>query len=208
MKPRATTIADPAAVEALTHPIRRQILAELRTPNSAAAVARALGEPRQKVNYHVKELARTALIRPAGERRKGHLIEKLFESVAGSFVVSPRLAWDEAVQARALEDQISLSRLIDLGEQLQEDACALLDRASYDDEEIPSASVEAEISFADESNRSAFMTDYLEALGPLLAKHGARAGQTFRVALAVYPDPAGDAKGDGERDGERDGEGI
>ena len=195
MKPRATTVADPAAVEALTHPIRRQILAELRVPNSAAAVARALGEPRQKVNYHVKELARAELIQPAGERRKGHLIEKLFESVAGSFVVSPRLAWEGALQARTLEEQISLARLIDLGEQLQEDACALLDRASYDNEEIPSATVEAEISFPDETSRSAFMTDYLEALGPLLTKYGARTGRSFRVALAVYPAPADNGEG-------------
>lgn len=196
MKPRATTIANPEAAEALMHPMRRKVLAALRTPNSAAAVARALGQPRQKVNYHVKELARAELIRPAGERRKGHLIEKLFEAVAGSFVISPRLAWDETLHARTLEDQISLSRLVGLGEQLQEDASALLDRATYDGEEIPSATVEAEIGFADEASRSAFMTDYLEALGPLLTKHGAGDGRKFRVTLAVYPHPDENREGD------------
>ena len=112
---RAKTITDPAAIEALTHPIRRRVLRALRTPDSAASVARSIGLPRQKVNYHLKELARTRLVRATGERRKGHLIEKLYEAVAVTFVVSPRLALDNEQCERALRDQISLSHLLKLG---------------------------------------------------------------------------------------------
>jgi hypothetical protein len=45
------------------------------------------------------------------------------------------------------------------------------------------------VCFADAAARSVFLEEYLAALGPLLRKHGARAGAPFRVALAVYPDP-------------------
>lgn len=183
------TISEPRAVEALAHPIRRRVLSELRAPNTAASVARAIGLPRQKVNYHLKELARAKLVRSAGQRLNGHLIEKLYEAVAGTFVVSPRLAWDDEKRDKALRDQISLERLVGLGEQLQQDANGLLDRAAYDDEEIPSASVEAEIRFSSEEDRAGFMEAYLKALGPLLEKYGAREGRAFRVALAVYPNP-------------------
>ena len=189
METRARTLSDPAAVEALMHPVRRRVLEALRAPGSAATVARAIGLPRQKVNYHLKELARAHLVRAVGERRKGHLIEKLYEAVAGTFVVSPRLAWSDESRERALRDQISLRRLVGLGEQLQEDANGLLDRAAFDGEEIPSASVEAEVRFPDEKSRSGFMEEYLAALGPLLTKYGARRGRAFRVALAVYPQP-------------------
>lgn len=192
MDNRAVTVTEPAAVEALAHPVRRSVLEALRTPESAAGVARAIGLPRQKVNYHLKELERAELVRPVGERRKGHLIEKLYESVAGSFVVSPRVAWSDDRRAGALRDQISLRHLVKLGEQLQLDASGLLDRAAFDGEEIPSASVEAEVRFKDEASRSAFMEEYLAVLGPLLEKHGARKGRGFRVALAVYPDPEED----------------
>ncbi len=192
MQTRAKTVTDPAAFEALSHPIRRRVLEALRKPDSAAAVAREIGLTRQKVNYHLKELARAKLVRAAGERRKGHLIEKLYETVAGTFVVSPRLAWDSDERDRALRDQISLRRLVELGEQLQQDAIGLLDRAAFDGDEIPSASVEAEICFADEHARGAFMEEYLAILGPLLTKYGAREGRNFRVTLATYPNPEED----------------
>ena len=42
--------------------MRLRILASLRKPSSAAAVARELGRPRRRVNYHVKELERAGLI--------------------------------------------------------------------------------------------------------------------------------------------------
>jgi len=189
MEARARTITDPAALEVLAHPIRRQVLAALREPDSAANVGRLIDLPRQKVNYHLKELARVGLVRPVGERRKGHLIEKLYQAIAGTFVLSPRTAWDDDRRARALRDQVSLSRLVHVGEQLQQDAVALLDRAAYDDEQIPSASVEAEIHFADDAARGAFMHEYLAMLGPLIDKYGARKGVPFKVLLATYPDP-------------------
>ncbi len=195
MEARTKTISDPGAIEALNHPIRRQVLAALREPDSAAGVARTIGLPRQKVNYHLKELARSSLVRETGERRKGHLIEKLYEAVAGSFVVSPRIAVDSEKRERALRDQVSLQRLVSLGEQLQQDAIGLLDRAAFDEEEIPSASVEAEICFDSEEARSQFMEEYLAALGPLLSKYGSKTGREFRVGLAVYPNPEEDEGG-------------
>lgn len=189
MRARAQSLSDPAAVDALNHPIRRQVLASLREPDSAANVARHIGETRQKVNYHIKELARSGLVQETGERRKGHLIEKLYQTVAGSFLVSPQLAIDDTARQRALNDQISLRHLVNLGTQLSQDAMGLLDRAAFDLEEIPSASVETEIHFADEVARSAFMEEYLQMLGPLLTKYGNKDGRRFKTLLATYPDP-------------------
>ena len=106
--------------------------------------------------------------------------------------MSPRLAWSGPERSRALADQVSLDHLVAMGEQLQRDASALLDRAAFDGEQIDSASVDAEVRFGDAAARSAFMTEYLTLLGPLLKKHGSRHGSPFRVALAVYPDPTED----------------
>jgi len=192
MRTRSQSLTDPAAIDALNHPIRRQVLEALREPDSAASVARQIGQTRQKVNYHLKELARSSLVEEVGERRKGHLIEKLFQTVAGSFLVSPQLAIDDEARQRALNDQISLQHLVNLGSQLSQDAMGLLDRAAFDSEEIPSASVETEIHFQDEATRSAFMEEYLQMLGPLLTKYGSKQGRRFKTVLATYPDPEED----------------
>ncbi|HMK11566.1 MAG TPA: helix-turn-helix domain-containing protein [Acidimicrobiales bacterium] len=185
---RVGVVDDVQEVQALTHPVRIAALAALRSPDSAAGVARAIGHSRQLVNYHLKELERAGLIVAAGERRKGNFVEQLYEAVASTFVVSPRLAWGGADRDRAIRDQASLEHLITLGERLQRDAGALLDRAAFDGEQIASATVEADVRFADEAARSAFMTEYLAVLGPLLKKHGAKRGLRHRVAMAVYPD--------------------
>ena len=179
---------DPRQVQALAQPVRREVLDALREADSAAGVARTIGGSRQNVNYHLKELERVGLVRHAGERRKGNFVEQLFESTAKRFVVSPRFAWDPDRLADTLRDQVSLSHLANLGERLQQDAAALIDRAAFEGEEIPSVSVEAEVAFKDEATRAAFMQEYVEALEPLLKKYGVRKGEPYRVAIAVYPE--------------------
>jgi DNA-binding transcriptional ArsR family regulator len=186
---RVAIVDDPDQVAALAHPVRVAVLDALREPGSAAGVARRLGETRQKVNYHVRALVDAGLIRLVGERRTGNFVEQLYQSVAGTFVVSPRLAWSDERRVGALASQLPLEHLVALGERLQQDAIGLLDRAAFDGEEVPAAAVEAEVGFPDPEARAAFLDEYLAAVKPLLARHGARrGGERFRVALAVYPD--------------------
>jgi hypothetical protein len=88
-----------------------------------------------------------------------------------------------------MADQMSLENLVLLGERLQQDATALLDRAAFDGEAIASAAVSAEICFADDEDRAAFLRECLSRLGPLLQSYGSKKGTPYRVALAVYPGP-------------------
>jgi len=184
------SVTDPEVVQTLAHPLRLRILALLRAPGSAASVARQLGEPRQRVNYHVKELERVGLIRPAGERRTGNLTENLYRAVAASFVVSPRLAWVDPRRAGALAEQVALENLVAVGERLQRAAAELLDRAAFDGEQIASAAVEATVRFAGPAERSAFLREYLTAVGPLLRRYAAAEGDPFQVVVAVHPSPS------------------
>jgi DNA-binding transcriptional ArsR family regulator len=185
------TIADPEALQALSHPLRIRILDALRRPDSAAGVARRLAEARQKVNYHLKELERAGLVSRAGERRTGNFVETLYQAAARTLVVSPRAAWGDPRRLAALTEQTSLEHLVNLGERLERDAAVLLDRAAFDGEEIASAAVDAEVRLAGPEERAAFLEEYLAAVGPVLRRYGRTKGTPFRVALAVYPDPLG-----------------
>lgn len=167
--------------------MRIAVLGALRSPDSASGVARMLDEPRQKINYHVKALLDVGLVRLVEERRTGGFVEQVYQAVAGTFVVSPRLAWSGDRRVGALESQVPLEHLVALGESLQRDAIALLDRAAFDGEQIPCAAIDASVRFPDEAARAAFAEEYLAALKPLLKKHGARRGDRYRVAVAVHP---------------------
>jgi DNA-binding transcriptional ArsR family regulator len=182
-------LEDAEALQALAHPVRVRVLEALREPASAAAAARAVGQPRQNVNYHLKELERAGLVRKVGERRNGNFIEALYQAIAPTIVISPRAAWGDPRRLEALREQMSLEHLVLTGERLSRDAAALLDRAAFDGEEIASAAVEAEVQFESEDARAAFMREYLKAVGPLLRKYGRKKGTPYRVVLATYPDP-------------------
>ncbi len=55
---------------AVLHPLRRQILEALAAePGSASTLARRLGEPRQKVNYHLRELEQHGFVELVEEKR-------------------------------------------------------------------------------------------------------------------------------------------
>jgi DNA-binding transcriptional ArsR family regulator len=53
--------------ELLLHPLRQRILSEAREASTAAEIARRVGLPPQKVNYHVRTLAAAGFLHPAGE---------------------------------------------------------------------------------------------------------------------------------------------
>ncbi len=181
------SVDDPQTLQALSHPTRVAILDALREPASAATVARTIAQPRQRVNYHLKELEHAALVERVGEERIGNFVSSLYRSVAKSFVVSPKVAWSDPRRVEAMRRQQSLETLVQLGERLQRDAAELLDRAAFDGEEIASASVTADVRFASEDDRAAFMDEYLRTLRELLEKYGARKGEPYRATIALYP---------------------
>ncbi|HEX2384062.1 MAG TPA: helix-turn-helix domain-containing protein [Acidimicrobiales bacterium] len=188
-KQAVRTISDPVELQALAHPLRVRILDELREPDSAAAVGRRLGEARQKVNYHLKELERSGLVVRTGERRNGNFVESLYRASARTLVVLPRAAWGDPRRLEAMADQLSLENLVNVGERLARDAAVLLDRAAFDGAEIASAAVEADLQFASEAERAAFLDEYLAAIGGLVKRYGSKTGAPYRVAVAVYPNP-------------------
>lgn len=187
------TIDDPAAIAAATHPVRAAILDALRNPSTAAAVARAIGQSRQNVAYHLRELDKAGLVRHVGQRQNGNFLEQLYEAVAPTIVIAPASTWgDPTARLAAMSDQLSLAELVRTGERIQRDSAALLDRAAFDGEEVPSASVTTEIRFASDEARAAFLAEHLDALAVLVRKYGARSGTPYRIVLAAYPDPEAD----------------
>src|ERR1700679_1686782 len=70
------------AAAALFSAPRLRILAELAEPDTAAAIARRVGLPRQQVSYHVRELEHAGLVTFVEERRKGNCVERVIQAAA------------------------------------------------------------------------------------------------------------------------------
>ncbi len=181
------SISSLEAVQAMNHPVRKQVLEALRTPNTAANVAREMKLTRQNVNYHLKALVRVGLATHAGERRKGNFLEQLYQSVARRFVISPGVGWDPETLAETLRQQTSLANLARVGESLLHDASVLLERAADGAVEAPSSAIETKLKFAGAQARQQFMREYMSAVTPLLKKWGAAEGEAYKLTLMIYP---------------------
>jgi DNA-binding transcriptional ArsR family regulator len=87
------------------HPLRSRILNIARAaPMSPSAIAAELGESRQKVNYHVRQLRRAGFLRPAGRRRKRGLVEQRVIASVGA------LAFERALWFASSEQRASFAR--------------------------------------------------------------------------------------------------
>ena len=69
-------ILDAERAQALLNPARLELLEHLQEPGSAASLARLLGQPRQRVNYHLRALEEHQLVELALERRQGSVVER------------------------------------------------------------------------------------------------------------------------------------
>jgi hypothetical protein len=137
----------------------------------------------------LRALEDAGLVVAVETRQQRGFVETLYRSVAGTFLVSPRVAWGDPRRAAALRSQHALETLVETGERLERDATALLDRAAFDGEEIASAAVATEVRFADDRDRALFMREHLEHLKSLVDRYASSSGAAYRVVLAVHPDP-------------------
>ena len=71
-------IEEPKRAQVMLHATRLELLENLGEPSSAATLARRLGLPRQRINYHLRELEAQRLIEVVKETRKGNCVERSY----------------------------------------------------------------------------------------------------------------------------------
>lgn len=184
MSPTVSVVDDPAAVEAACAPLRRRILELLDAPDSAVGLARRLGLPRQRVNYHLRALERAGLVVLVEERPRRGSTERIVARVADHVVVDPGLLTgalpprDRAAAAGAVAAA---------GEVIREVAVAAAGAAASG-RRLATATVDAEVRFAGPADLRAFLDDLAE----LCARYDrpGRGAATHRVVAVTYPRPA------------------
>lgn len=184
----------PAALQIVQSPEKAAILLQsgrlsllegLIEPDSSAGLARRLGIPRQKVNYHLRELEREGFLELVEERRKGNCMERVVRASAREFLIAPPHP-GKSVTA----DRFSAAYLVSTAARVIRDLAALCLRARRAGKRIATLTLETEIRFASAESRAAFAEELTASVARLAAKyHDERAegGRRFRLIAASYP---------------------
>ncbi|MFN8079319.1 MAG: helix-turn-helix domain-containing protein [Kineosporiaceae bacterium] len=183
---------EPAAAIAVLDPVRARILALLAEPGSATTVARELGLPRQRVNYHLRQLEAHGLLHLVEERPRRGLTERLVVASASGYVVSPTAVGGTATDPNRL-DRLSARYLIALAARLVREVADLSRRAEQARKTLPTLAIDTEIRFASPSDQAAFTRDLAHAVTTLVAHYHdetADGGRWHRLIVAAHPRPA------------------
>jgi DNA-binding transcriptional ArsR family regulator len=174
----------------LLKPLRIDMLRLMTAPRTCPELGEALGETPQKIYYHVKVLEQAGLVEKVAERRVGGIMEGLYQAVARSYWLSPRLVGALGGEGAA-RDQLSLGYIVGLAERLQTDIGTL---ARWVDVDTPSLGLTAEIYLEDGARRAEFLEELRASVQAIAEKYGAVTGeerdpQAFRLMIACYPAP-------------------
>jgi DNA-binding transcriptional ArsR family regulator len=179
-----------AAVAALD-PIRSAVLAALAEPGSATTIARTLGLPRQKVNYHLRILEEHGLVELVEQRPRRGLTERVLRATARGYVVSPgALGRSGADPART--DRLSTRYLIAVAARLVREVGLLAHRAEAAGRPLATFTLDTEIRFGSAADRAAFTAELTDAVTSLVARYHDEAtpgGRPHRLIIAAHPRP-------------------
>ena len=191
MTPAVQVIQNIDAAAALFSAPRLKILAELAEPDTAAAIARRVGLPRQQVSYHVRELEHAGLVTFVEERRKGNCVERVVQAAARSYVVSPAalgsLGSSPVDVPAEQRDTFSIGYLVGLAARAIRDLAWLSVRAAAAKKRVSTMAMDADIRFATAESRAAFARELSAFIVKLTAKYHGAEGRSFRLIAGVYP---------------------
>ncbi len=183
-------IRDADRAIAVLHPLRQRILGQLRQPDSAAGLARRLSLPRQRLNYHLRELEKEGLVELVEERVRGNCRERVFRAVARSYLISPEALGELATDPEQVRDRFSAAYLVATAARAIRDLSLLRSRAEGAKKRLATFTLQTQICFATSEERSAFAEELANEIARLTAKYHASAatdGRHFNMLVGIYP---------------------
>ena len=189
-------ITDRAQAAEVLHPLRLEILRLAGEPISASELSPRLGLSRQRVNYHVRRLARSGFLRRAGRRRRRNMIEQRYVASARAFLLSPELLGAVGADWRRVEDAASAEYLLALGCQMESDLIRVWRQAQAAGNRSSTLSLKSQFRFESVEQRETFTRALQEAVVRVVTEHtspnlrpdgSAAPGRPYRLVLGCYP---------------------
>jgi DNA-binding transcriptional ArsR family regulator len=175
---------------AVLSPVRRRLLQLLREPDSASGLARKLGLPRQKVNYHLRQLERAGLVHLEEELQRRGCVERRVRVTARAFVISPEFLEGLAADPDQIQDRFSSAYLVASAARVVRDVAALREGASRAKQRLATLGLDSEISFESAAAFNSFSKELAAEVARLVAKYNRSANpisRRFRLVVAAHP---------------------
>ncbi len=184
-------LRDPEAAAIVLEPKRRMILERLQVEaNSATGLSKVLEMPRQKVNYHLRELERVGLVEEVSTRRKGNVEERIVRAKAAQYLISPEVLGQLGDSPEERRDRFSVAYLISAAGRVIRDLGVLVHRAGKAGKRLSTMTVEVDVRFKNAEARAQFADELVNFLAEQAAKyHDERTagGREFRFVVGAYP---------------------
>jgi hypothetical protein len=183
-------IDEPSRVRSALQPVRLRLLHLLATPQSAPQLAKAIGLPRQHVNYHLRELQAQQLVEAQDHGRVGRRIDRTYARTATSYVIAPRSLGGAPIDPHAVSDAFSSVYLSTVTARALSDLAALRRAAAAKRKRVPTLTLESVVRFETPADQRRFADELAAAFAALAAKYhreDAPQGRSFRVFACGYP---------------------
>ncbi len=182
---------EPDRVRLALSPLRRQLLARLRDPASAAQLAAELELPRQRIGYHLRELETAGLVELVEERRRRGFVERVLRATAEAYVVDPAVMGRHEGPADA--DRHAAEHLVDAAARTVRDVARMQAAAERAGSRLLTFTLETEVRFHAPADVHRFTDALAAAVADVVAAFDAPDGRPYRVVATGHPAPAGDS---------------
>ena len=185
-------IADTQQAHVMLHPARLELLEHLAEPSSAAALARRLGRPRQRVNYHLRELEAQRLIELVEERKKGSVVERVYRRTGGGYAISTAALGRLAATPEDVRDRFSSAYQIAMASRTVRELGVLQAAAAAAEKRLSTLALDGVVRFASPEARAAFAAELTATIAGVIEKYhdeSAEDGREFRLYSGAYPRP-------------------
>jgi DNA-binding transcriptional ArsR family regulator len=165
-------------------PVRRRLLAELREPASASSLAARLGESRQRLNYHLRELERGGLVELVEERQRRGRVERVLRATAGAVIVAPAVAGE----LPADQDRFAVDALLTATARTFNDVARMREGATRAGKRLVTFAIEAEVGFDHPADITRFADQLADQVAELASQFGATgARRRYRLLIGGHP---------------------
>ncbi len=194
--PEIHCITDRAQAAEVLRPLRLEILRLAREPVSASELSPRLNLSRQRINYHIRLLARNGFLRRAGRRRRRNMIEQRYVASARAFLLAPELLGAVGADWRSVEDAASAGYLLALNCQMESDLVRVWRASGKTGKPVPTLSFKSQFRFESAEQRERFTRALQEAVVRVVTDHTSpnlrpdgspSPGKPYRLVLGCYP---------------------
>ena len=168
-------------------PLRRQVLEALREPGSAATLAPVIGETRQAINYHLRELEKAGLVELVEERPRRGFTERVVRATARAVLVDPEVVGDLAT---ATQDRFASDMLIAAAARTVGHVAEMREKAQEAGKRLVTFAIEADVAFETPADIERFANELADRIAELARKYDTpQAHRRFRVIAGGHPAP-------------------